>query len=217
MKRLLSSRITIYGVSALAAILFSARFFGQQPRYAQLKLEETQGDQRTLAERMIKETRVGLAGPWNIMLRSPGMGEAVLNLYNYYRHNTSLPPRQMEFGVLITSREWDAQFEWFTHYPLAVKAGVSPAVLAELRAGRRPKDMNAEQSAEYDFAIELLRKHTVSDTTFRRANEQMGEKGVVELTGLIGTYVTFGALINVSQVPVSPGKDAPEYLPVTTR
>ena len=165
----------------------------------------------------MKETRVGLAGPWNIMLRSPGMGASLLNLYNYYRHNTLLPPRQMEFGVLITSREWDAQFEWFTHYPLAIKAGVPPAVLADLRAGKRPGGMSAEQSAEYDFAVELLRKHLVSDGTFRRANAALGEKGVVELTGLIGTYVTFGSLINVSQVPVTANKDTPEYLPVKTR
>jgi 4-carboxymuconolactone decarboxylase len=80
---------------------------------------------------------------------------------------------------------------------------------------KRPGAMNSEQSAEYDFATELLRKHEVSDATFRRATDALGEKGVVELTGLVGTYVTFGALINVSQVPVNAtSKDVPEYLPV---
>jgi|SRR5579864_1665785 len=40
--------------------------------------------------------------------------------------------------------------------------------------------------------------------------DALGENGVVELTGLVGTYVTFGALIKVSQVRVnSTSKDAP--------
>ena len=215
MKRMSRNRIAIYFVSATAVVMFSARFFAQQPRFPQLTLEQTAGDQRALADRMMKETRAGIGGPWNIMLRSPGMAEGVLSLYNYYRRKTALAPRQMEFGVLITAREWDAQFEWFTHYPLAVAAGVSPAVLADLRAGKRPGGMSSEQSAEYDFATELLRKHDVSNATFRSASDALGEKGVVELTGLVGTYVTFGALINVSQVPVNAtSKAAPEYLPL---
>jgi 4-carboxymuconolactone decarboxylase len=215
MKRSFWNRRATYLVATSAVLVFSATFFGQQPRFPQLKLEETEGDQRVLAERMMKETRVGIGGPWNIMLRSPGMAEGVLSLYNYYRRKTSLTPRQMEFGVLITAREWNGQFEWFMHYPLAVKAGVSPSVLADVRAGKRPGDMSSEQTAEYDFAIELLRKHVVSNSTFRKASEALGEKGVVELTGLVGTYVTFGALINVSEVPVNvSSKNAPEYLPV---
>ncbi|MDP8991380.1 MAG: hypothetical protein M3N41_15025, partial [Acidobacteriota bacterium] len=78
--------------------------------------------------------------------------------------------------------------------------------------------MSSEQSAEFDFATELLRQHEISDSTFRKGYDALGEKGVVELTGLVGTYVTFGALSNVSQVPVNAAsKDAPEYLPENLR
>ncbi len=218
MKRLYRSRIVIYFLAASGVLIFSSRFSAQQPRFPQLTLEETAGDQRALAERMMKETRAGIGGPWNIMLRSPGMGEGVLGLYNHYRRKTSLTPRQMEFGIMITAREWNAKFVWSVHYPLAVAAGVSPAILADVRTGTRPGAMSSEQSAEYDFATELLRKHEVSDATFRKGYEALGERGVVELTGLVGTYVTFGALSNVSQVPSNAtSKDAPESLPVNSR
>jgi 4-carboxymuconolactone decarboxylase len=63
----------------------------QQDRFRQLKLEDTSGDQRALAERMLKETRVGLGGPWNVMLRSPEMSQGLLSLYNYFRWKTALP------------------------------------------------------------------------------------------------------------------------------
>ena len=88
---------------------------GQQDRFPQLKLEDTTGDQRVLAERMLKETRIGLGGPWNVMLRSPGMSEGLLGLYNYFRWKTALPHPLVELAILTTAREWSVQFEWFAH------------------------------------------------------------------------------------------------------
>ena len=46
------------------------------------------------------------------------------------RWNTSLPARLSEMAILITARQWSAQYEWFAHYPIALKEGVSAAVLA---------------------------------------------------------------------------------------
>ena len=83
---------------------------------------------------MLKETRFGLGGPWNVMLRSPEMSEGLLSLYNYFRWKTALPQPLVELAILTTAREWSVQFEWFAHYPLAIKAGVSPALLADLAA-----------------------------------------------------------------------------------
>src|SRR5882762_4611231 len=132
--------------SLLIVVLLSCALAAsaQQDRFRQLKLEDTSGDQRTLAERMLKETRVGLGGPWNIMLRSPGMSEGLLSLYNYFRWKTDLPHPLMELAILTTAREWSAEFEWFAHYPIAIKEGLPPALLGELRVGKRPTNMKPE-------------------------------------------------------------------------
>jgi 4-carboxymuconolactone decarboxylase len=185
----------------------------QQDRFSQLKLEDTSGDQRALAERMLKETRVGLAGPWNVMLRSPEMSEGLLSLYNYFRWKTALPHPLMELAILTTAREWSVQFEWFAHYPIAIKAGVSPAILANLRVGKRPENMKPEEAVTHDFTVELCRKHVVSDATFRKAKTLLGEKNVVDLTSLVGTYMSIGALLNVAEVKTTAAKDGPDYLP----
>jgi 4-carboxymuconolactone decarboxylase len=185
----------------------------QQDRFPQLKLEDTSGDQRALAERMLKETRTGLRGPWNVMLRSPEMSEGLLSLYNYFRWKTALPHPLMELAILTTAREWSAQFEWFSHYPIAIKAGVSPEILANLRVGKRPENMNPEEAVTHDFTVELCRKHAVSDATFQKAKTLLGEKNVVDLTSLVGTYMSIGALLNVAEVKTEAAKTRPEYLP----
>jgi 4-carboxymuconolactone decarboxylase len=201
------------GRRAGMALLFALAAAGQQPRFPQLKLEDTSGAQRVLAERMLKETRAGLGGPWNVMLRSPGMAEGMISLYNHFRWKTALPQRLVELGILITAREWSVPYEWFIHYPLAVSQGVSPAVLADLRVGKRPAGMKADEQILYHYAIELLRNHVVSDATFQKAKAQLGEEQVVDLTALVGSYIAIGALLNVGEVKGT-ATDGPEFLPI---
>lgn len=189
---------------------------GQQPRFPQLTLEDTAGDQRAVAERMLKETRAGLGGPWNIMLRSPEMAAGMLDLYNHFRWRSALPARLVELGILVTAREWSAGYEWQIHYPLALKEGVTAETLAAVRAGHRPATAKPDEAALYDFSIELLTRHAVSDAAFEKAKASLGEKGVVDLTALVGTYVAFAGLLNVSEVTGDPGP-GPEHLPRSPR
>jgi len=183
-------------------------------RFPQIKMDDTSGEQRAMAERMTKETRAGITGPWNVALRSPGMAFGFIELYNYFRRNSSLPTRLVEMGVCTTAREFDVAYEWQVHQPLAVQAGVSAAALADIRDGKPPRGLKADEQAVYDFATEFLRKHFVSDATFARAKAELGEKGTVDLAALVGTYVTFGAILNVGEVPNVQPKDSPSYMPV---
>jgi len=139
-----------------------------------------------------------------------------LNLYNYFRWKTALPQPLVEVAILTTAREWSAQFEWFAHYPLGIKQGLSPAMLADLRVGKRPANMKPEEALVYEFTTQVCRKHFVNDATFQKAKEMWGEKTVVDLTSLIGTYISIGALLNVGQVPGA-AKDGTEYLPPLSR
>ena len=206
-------RISLVTVGLLACGCAAS---AQQDRFPQLKLEDTSGAQRALAERMLKETRVGLGGPWNVMLRSPDMSEGLLSLYNYFRWKTALPHPLVELAILTTAREWSVQFEWFAHYPIGIKEGLSPALLADVRMGRRPGAMKPEEAVAYDFSVELCRKHVVSDATFRKARSLLGDKNIVDLTSLVGTYISVGALLNVAEVKTA-AKDGPEYLPAIER
>src|SRR5260370_9414283 len=150
--------------SLMTAVLLGSALSAsaQQERFRRLKLEDTSGDQRALAERMLKETRVGLGGPWNIMLRSPEMSVGLLSLYNYFRWKTALPQPLVELAILTTARAWSVQFEWFAHYPLAIKGGVSPAVLADLRAGKPPAHIKPEEAVTQNCTHGSCPKHAVT-------------------------------------------------------
>ena len=62
--------------------------------------------------------------PYRAYIRNPDLAPRLSALSDYLRWNTSLPPRLSELAILITARQWTAQYEWFAHYPLALKGGL---------------------------------------------------------------------------------------------
>src|SRR5207249_8658312 len=107
------------------------------------------------------------------------------------------------------ARLWTSQVEWHAHHPLAITAGLSEAVAADLREGRRPSAMKPDEAVVYDFCMELSITHAVSDATFAKAKGMLGEQQLVDLITLSGTYVTVAMLLNAAQEPVPRGKPPP--------
>ena len=151
-----------------------------------------------------------LSGPWHAILRSPDMLNPARSLSDYLRFNSSLPPRLSEFVILITAREWTAQYEWYAHHPLAMRGGLRPEIAAALAEGRRPEGMAADEAAVHDFCVELHRNRSVSDATYARALEQVGEQGIIDMIGLSGWYTLVSMVLNTTRLPVPP--DAPQPL-----
>jgi len=177
-------------------------------RFPQLKLEQLNDQQRPVAEEILKVSSVGLAGPYNPLLRSPLLADRMVKLLEYLRFNTSVPRRLNEFAILIQARLWTSQVEWVAHYPLAIKAGLSESVAADLREGRRPAAMQPDEALVYDFCMELATKHAVSDATFTRAKALLSEQQIVDLIAVSGTYVTVAMMLEAGREP-APGGQTP--------
>lgn len=198
------------GAAALASVMSmtGGAAVSKEPRFPQLKLEDLNDQQRALAERILKVSSVGLGGPYNPLLRSPVMAERMFNLVDYLRFNTSVPRRLNEFAILIQARRLTSQVEWYAHYPLAIKAGLSEAVAADLKEGKRPAAMQPDEAVVYDLCTELSTQHAVSDETFERAKATFSEQQIVDLVALSGTYITAAMLLSVAE-ELPPGNAMP--------
>jgi len=199
---------------AIAAVLALAQPALAQPdakpkRFPQLTLEQLSEQQRPLGEQILKVSSVGLGGPYNPLLRSPVMGDRMFQLLDYLRFKTSVPRRLNEFAILIQSRLLTSQVEWYAHYPLAIKAGLSEAVAADLKLGKRPAAMKPDEAVVYDFCMELSTKHAVSDALFVKAKETLGEQQLVDLVVVSGTYITLAMLLSAAEEGVPAGKQPP--------
>jgi 4-carboxymuconolactone decarboxylase len=166
-----------------------------------------------LIDHVLTGERGTLNGPFNVTLRSPEMGDLAQKLGAYLRFHSSLSDRLKEFAIILTARFWTSQYEWSAHRKLALAAGVKPAVIEAVAAGERPKGMSADEEVVYNFAHEMFSTRQVSDATFRAAVDKFGERGVVDLTGVMGYYCFVSMMLNIDRYPL-PNGDKPELKPL---
>ncbi len=140
-------------------------------------------------------------GPSGAWLRSPELYERIGWMILFMRNDSVIPARLVEFVILITVGEWEAEYPWGVHEGMARKAGLGDEVIAAIGAGGRPEFTNADEEAVYDFCAELRENHKVSGDTYRAALEHLGEQGVVELVALLGLYMTVSMTVNAFEIP----------------
>jgi len=193
----------------LAASTFAAPAISKEPRFPQLTTEQLNGAQKPLGEQVMKVSSVGLAGPYNPMMRSPVLGQQLFDLLHYLRWETSVPAKLNEFASIIIGRQWRSQVEWHAHAPLAQKAGLSSEIIAELKANKRPSNMAEDEATVYDFVTELTTTQKVSDETYARAKKVFSDQQIVDLTAVAGNYVMVAMLLAMAEETVPPGKEPP--------
>ena len=210
MQRLILARLSLLAAAGFfAGVMIGPNAMSKQPRFPLLTMEELNDRQKPLGEQIMKVSSVGLGGPYSPLLRSPVLGQRMFDLLHYLRWETSMPLKLNEFAILIIGRQWRSQVEWFAHEPLAIKAGLSPDIVAELKANKRPSNMPPEEAAVYDFVTELTTRRAVSDDTFARAKKLLSDQQVVDLTALAGTYIGIAMLLAMAEQSVPPGKEEP--------
>ena len=178
-------------------------------RLRQLTYEELPAAAKPLADDILKVSSAALGGPYNALLRSPDMARRCFDLLDYLRFRTSVDKRLNEFAILIQARIANAQYEWWAHEPIARRAGLSDAVMADLRDCRRPAVMRDDERLVYDYCVQLTLNHRVPDALWQEAVTSMGEQAVIDLTVLSGTYVMVSMLLNATQVGLPGGQPEP--------
>ena len=182
-------------------------------RFKPLTYDEMTPAQKTMLEHLLAGPRAGANGPFNVLLRSPEIGDLGQEFGASTRFKSSLPQKLYELAILVTARHWTSQYEWQAHHRSALQAGLSPAIADAIAEGRRPAVMQKDEEAVYNFCSELLNTKQVSDATFAAAKNAFGERGVVDIIAVTAWYNTVSMLLNVDRYPVADGTQ-PELKPL---
>jgi len=195
-------------VALLTVTLLSTGSAFAQDRMPPIPPQKMNDAQRKAASELQEARGYALRGPWHAWLRSPDLMARILELSDYLRFNSALPPRLSEFVILITARHWSQQYEWQAHYDLAIKGGLKPEVARGVAEGRRPEGMAEDETALYSLISELLHNKSVSDDTYAKALAKFGEQGVVDAIAISGYYATVAMILNTARTPL-PGDMTP--------
>jgi 4-carboxymuconolactone decarboxylase len=180
----------------------------QGDRFKPLTSEQLTPEQKAMVDDLLSGMRTSLEGPFNVLLRSPEMGNLSQKLGEYLRFRTVVPKRLNEMAILMTAKWWSSQYEWYLHKTHALSAGLNIAVIDAIQSGHRPAQMQPDEAIIYDFCTELRDRRRVSDATFAAALRLLGERGIVDLVATMGYYDLVSMALNVDRYPLPDGAQA---------
>jgi 4-carboxymuconolactone decarboxylase len=145
---------------AAAFIMFVSAVLGAGSVLAQQRLptippDQYTAEQKKAADEFLVARKVPVFGPFELMMHSPEVMNMARAMGDYLRYHSAIGNTLSELVVLITAREWSQDYEWYVHYPIALKAGVAKDIADAIADGRRPTGMSADEEIVYDFTTEL--------------------------------------------------------------
>jgi len=168
-------------------------------------------EQKAFVRSVLSGPRADISGSLGVMMVSPVFGDLAQKTIAYSRFAgrdgySVVPPKLTELAIIMGARAWTAHYAWYVHRRAAERAGLSEAVIAAVRDGRRPPAMEPDVAAVYDFCNELLTSKRVSDATLRAARTVLGgDRGVVDLVGTLGAYQLVAMMMVVDEFPLPEG------------
>lgn len=173
---------------------------------------EMTAEQKPVAERIAKSIGA-VGGPYGAWIHCPELASRIHHLSDYFRGEAAIPPRLRLIAVLRTVRHWGADFPWSAQAPQALAAGLSPAIVAAIGEDKTPSFTDPAEEVAYQVASELLERHAVSDATYRRALDRLGQPALIELVAVVGHFTTVS--LTAIAFDIQPAK--PPAVPLTKR
>ncbi len=141
---------------------------------------------------------------YRVLLNSPPLAAGWLHLLTAVRQQTLLPPVLRELIILHIAILNGAYYEFDMHAPLARAAGVSDAILQQLRGGSVPEGLAASECAALKLAGEMTRDVAVRDETFAAVRMQFDDRSILELTVTIAAYNMVSRVLRALNIEAEP-------------
>jgi 4-carboxymuconolactone decarboxylase len=188
--------------AASLAMLFTSGALAASDRLPTIPPAQYTPEQQQAASDFEAARHGKVFGPFEPLMHSPDVMTLSRSMGDYLRFKSAIGTTLSELVILVVAREWTQDFEWWYHYPIALKAGIAKEVADAIADGRRPASMTADEEMIYDYTTELLKNKRVSDASFNRVKARFGDKGVVDLTGVAGYYTLLAMQLNAAQYKI---------------
>ena len=172
-----------------------------------LEYEQMTQAQQALHDEILSGPRSRIGGPMNGWFRSPELGSLYQKVGAFCRYHTTLEPKLSELAIIIVARHWDQAVEWRAHQPLALEAGLDPAIVAAIENGEAPLFTDDREDAVFSVVNEALETKKLSQATYDKALAILGEQTLFELTGIAGYYLSIALQMNCFAVGIPEGAE----------
>jgi 4-carboxymuconolactone decarboxylase len=171
-----------------------------------LSPDEMSPTQKETYDESIAGKRGAPPAPMMAWLNSPEMARHATRLGAVLRFDTMFPAKLSEIAILVTARHWTSHYELYAHRRLALKGGMDPKIIDDIRDRRTPTFDDPKGQMIYDVAKSLHEGHGLSQALYDEAVKVLTERGVVEVIGLCGYYTMVSMTLNTFQFELPAGE-----------
>lgn len=150
--------------------------------------DQSHPELRPIADRIRAERGGRLLNLYKALLNSPKLAEAWLHLFTVIRQQCELPASYRELVIMEIAIINGADYEYRSHMPFALGAGLTQAQLDALPQWRESTLFDAAQRAALDYAEAMTRDVHVPDRVFDAVAQHFDARLTVELTATIAGY-----------------------------
>jgi 4-carboxymuconolactone decarboxylase len=159
------------------------------------------GGPRATGPFSLTDAHGGLLGPFNALLRNPGVGGAIERLGAALRFHGDLDAKVRELVICAVAAHWRSDFEWYAHSRVASEVGIDDAHLDAVWERRIPEGLSGPEDSALRLARSVLDDHVVREEVYDAAVEHHGSAGVVEICAVVGYYQLLAGLLATFDVP----------------
>ena len=167
---------------------------------------EMNEDQKQTYDESIAGKRGAPPPPMMAWLNSPEMARHATRLGGFLRFDTLFPAKLSEIAILVTARHWTSHYEWYAHKRLALKGGMDPKIIEDIRDRRTPTFDDPKGQMIYEVSKSLHEGHGVSKALYDEAVKLLSERGIVEVIGLCGYYTMVSMTLNTFEFELPAGE-----------
>lgn len=207
-------------ISILLAIGFSAIATGQAPprslppdvdreswsRLPPVKRSDLDAEGQRIYDLVAgKNRKAPLRGPGGVSLHSPKAAEPI-HMLNQYLRTSVVGPRIFELCVLVAAREVGSQYEWTSHEPAALKAGVDQSIIDVVKYDREVAGLSEKDATVIRVGRALFRDHRVTPELYAKSVELFGRQGALELSIIMGDYAMAAVMLAFVDHQIAPDR-----------
>jgi len=170
--------------------------------------DEVPGELTGAYDRVAALRNGAVSGPYGVLLHSPELAEQAAAVGQYVRWNSDLTPAQRETAIMTVARQFDARLMWGAHVRLAREAGVREELIKAIGQRANLGELAENEAAIIRYVRELLHTNRVTNRAFEELRTLLGNRGIVDLTGLIGYYALVGFTLNAFEIEPADGAES---------
>ena len=177
--------------------------FGTFGRYQETPVDEMAPDMKAAYD-FTKQQRGMVPGPHKIWLANPTLSETIVPTGAYFQTQSTLTKAEIEIVTNLINGNWCAAYGNYEHEIIGhFLGGLAPEKVQALIAGLPTHFDDPREQVIYELTTALISPRVVPLGLYRRAQDLLGDAGIVDVTVLIGWFTAVSMTLTAYDVPAN--------------